>query len=122
MSDKAALFVRLPHSMLATLDVMVRTTGRTKQSLVTELVGVGLDSPGPGLAGAVGQSQPEVVCDLDEIAALLRVSPDQVMARIGTDGLPGRRFGDEWRFSKTAVLRWLDGADRVDDRKPGFRK
>lgn len=114
MAEKAALFVRLPSHVMASVDELVRTTGRTKQALVTEFVEASL------AASSMPASDPEVF-DLAEVADLLRVGPDQVLARIGDGGLPGRRFGDDWRFSRDAVMRWLDGADRVG-RTPGFSR
>jgi len=34
--------------------------------------------------------------------------------------LPGRRFGDQWRFSRWARLAWLDGSDTPQRTPPGF--
>ncbi len=115
MVERAALFVRLPAPVMASVDELVRVTGRTKQALVTDLVESALGStPKP--------SADHAVLDLDEIAELLRVPPEQVIARVGDGGLPGRRFGDEWRFSREAVMRWLDAADKAGSRKPGFTR
>jgi excisionase family DNA binding protein len=90
-------------------------SGRTKQAVVTDLV-----------EAAVGStSKPKSdddVLDLDGVAELLRVRPEQVVGRVGDGDLPGRRFGDQWRFSREAVMRWLDGADKSGARKPGFTK
>ena len=115
MVERAALFVRLPAEVMASVDELVRATGRTKQALVTDLV-----------AAAVGPVAKldidHTVLDLDEVAELLRLRPEQVVARVGDGDLPGRRFGDEWRFSREAVMRWLDGADKSGTRKPGFSR
>jgi excisionase family DNA binding protein len=120
MVEKAALFVRLPAPVMASVDELVRVTGRTKQALVTELVETAL---------ATGSSESEskrraddTVLDLNEVAALLRVRPEQVVARVGDGDLPGRRFGDDWRFAREAVLRWLDGADKSSERRTGFTR
>lgn len=98
---------------MASVDQLVRTTGRTKQALVTDIVETALGS-------ASKPAEDPTVLDLDEVAALLRVRPEEVVARVGERDLPGRRFGDQSRFSKEAVLRWLDGADRSDVRRTGF--
>lgn len=128
MSDRTALFVRMPVDLVAAVDDLVRETGRTKQAIVTDFVAHGLAGPGQGGPPA-GASEPPEVCDLEQIAALLRVQPDDVVERVAADDLPGRFIGGEWRFSRTAVLRWLDGADRhdragrtdhVDRPRPGF--
>lgn len=47
------------------------------------------------------------VLTLPEAAAYLRVSTDDVLAMVGKQGLPGRQFGAEWRFLKTALQAWL---------------
>ena len=100
---------------MASVDELVRLTGRTKQALVTDFV--------EAAVGAVPElSVDRIVLDLDEVAELLRLRPEQIIARVGDGGLPGRRFGDERRFSREAVMRWLDGADRSGTRKPGFSR
>lgn len=47
------------------------------------------------------------VLTLAEAAAYLRVAPEEVVSKVSTEGLPGRRFGAEWRFFKTALQAWL---------------
>jgi putative molybdopterin biosynthesis protein len=51
---------------------------------------------------------PEALLRTDEVAALLRVHPKQVY-RLLRRGLPGRRVGGEWRFSREDVLAWSGG-------------
>lgn len=109
------MFVRLPTAVMASVDELVRVTGRTKQALVTDFVEAAVGSA-PKLDLACS------VLDLEEVAELLRLRPEQVVARVGDGDLPGRRFGDEWRFSREAVMRWLDGADKPGARKPGFSR
>jgi excisionase family DNA binding protein len=59
---------------------------------------------------ATGTAGPaEDVLTLDEVAELLRVPSEQVRVRAMEGDLPGRRFGDEWRFLRAAVLAWLAG-------------
>ena len=119
MVEKAALFVRLPTEVMASVDELVKVTGRTKQALVTEFVEAAVGSA----SGVACKSEPSsAVLDLDEVALLLRLQPDQVVSRVGDGDLPGRRFGDEWRFSREAVMRWLDGADKPKVRKTGFSR
>jgi excisionase family DNA binding protein len=45
-----------------------------------------------------------------EVAALLQVDEAVVVDLAGRGGLPGRRVGDVWRFSRAAVLAWLGEA------------
>jgi hypothetical protein len=115
MVERVALFVRLPADVMAAVDERVKATGRTKQALVTDFV-----------AAAVGSASPRevdyTVLDLHETAQLLRLQPEQVLARVADGDLPGRCFDGEWRFSRDAVLRWLDGADKPGSRRPGFTR
>ncbi len=52
---------------------------------------------------------PEVLT-LEEAASYLRVPADAVLRMIDAEGLPARRFGADWRFSKVAVQAWLGAA------------
>jgi excisionase family DNA binding protein len=69
----------------------VRTTGPTP---VTEV------SPTPP------GGWPEVLT-LVEAAAYLRVPEAEVVRIADSQGLPGRRIGSEWRFSRAAIQDWL---------------
>jgi excisionase family DNA binding protein len=51
------------------------------------------------------------VLTLDEAAALLKVPADAVRARAEAGDLPGRRFGNDWRFIRSAILDWLREGD-----------
>ncbi len=44
-----------------------------------------------------------------EAAALLKVSEDELMVAAQEGQLPGRRVGEQWRFSRSALLAWLRG-------------
>lgn len=98
--------------MMTAVDELVRVTGRTKQSFVTELVE-------SALTATRGDVADDAVCDLEEVASMLRVTTDQVLDRIG-EGLPGRRFGEEWRFSRFAVMEWLAGSDGTANYSLGY--
>src|SRR5438270_11877558 len=47
------------------------------------------------------------VLTLAEAAAYLRIPEEEVLRLVQTDGLPGRRLGEEWRFLKSALQDWL---------------
>ena len=104
--EKVPLFVRLPPDQAAALDRLVGSTGRRKQQLVSELLG---DQLGVGrIEIREDRELPEQeVLTLEEVASLLRLAPRVVRARARSGELPGRRFGEEWRFSRAAVLQWL---------------
>jgi excisionase family DNA binding protein len=47
------------------------------------------------------------VLDFDSAAAFLGVSTKTFAKVLRTEGLPGRKVGREWKFSKQALLNWL---------------
>ncbi|MEE9414421.1 MAG: helix-turn-helix domain-containing protein [Acidimicrobiales bacterium] len=116
-TDKTALFVRVPTALAERLDVQAHNSGRSKQDLVTELLAAS-GSPHPVLAQSANDAFE--ILSLDEVADLLRVGSDDVLARIDDGDFPARRIGDSWRFSQTAVLSWLAGNDRSNLRRTGF--
>lgn len=110
--NQSPLFVRLPREQLAALDRLADSTGRAKQHLVSEFLADRLARPGPFAVGrAEVTSAPALIDDavltLDEVATLLKLSVDAVRVRAEASDLPGRRFGDEWRFTRAAVIYWL---------------
>jgi Helix-turn-helix domain len=47
------------------------------------------------------------VITLNEAAALLRVHPVTLRKRAGAWGVPHRRLGAEWRFSRKVLTAWI---------------
>lgn len=45
----------------------------------------------------------------DEVAELLDISPLTVRDWAKKGKIPARKIGREWRFSKAAILKWLEG-------------
>jgi excisionase family DNA binding protein len=126
-AERTPLYVRLPRSQMAALDRLAQATGRPKQHLVTELLADRLPAnkhPLPlGRVEVAGARELPIdeVMTLDEVAALLKLSAPAVRSRAEQGDLPGRRFGTDWRFARTAVLAWLaDGdAPRAGGRRRG---
>jgi excisionase family DNA binding protein len=55
-------------------------------------------------------AQPREILTLTQAAEFLQLSTKTV-AQLATDKeLPARRIGREWRFSRTTLLRFIDGA------------
>jgi excisionase family DNA binding protein len=114
--DRVPLFVRLPRQQSAALDQLVSTTGRRKQHLVSEMLA---DQLAVGHIEIAQDAGTEEVLTLDEAAALLRLPIEAVRARVINGDLPGRAFGDEWRFSRAALLAWLaDGEPAQHEAEP----
>jgi excisionase family DNA binding protein len=132
----AALFVRVPAEQARRLDRAAFELGRSKQSLVSELLERYID-PGPGLGFPQGGrrrvtvetlepdtlvvghhsfrpdepaprpvAEPEVLRS-EQAGELLQLEPDVVERLAAAGELPGRMLAGEWRFSRTALLTWL---------------
>ena len=113
------VFIRLPRDQAASLNRLANQSGRAKQLVVSELVAQALTPPNPGplsMGRVEVSSTPETrddeVLTLDEVALLLKLSPDAVRARAEAGDLPARRFGQDWRVSRLAVLTWLADGDK----------
>jgi excisionase family DNA binding protein len=133
----AALYVRLPHAEFAKLERAAEALATNKKSLVTTLVSQYVDPDTPGgidrLRAMAGSLPRRVTVDLPEAgvtvghhaftpaprpevltpaqaAELLQVGEDEVVALAEAGTLPGRRIGEQWRFSRPALIEWLAGA------------
>ena len=60
-----------------------------------------------GRNGVPSATEPNDVMTLAEAAAYLRVSENDVVGAVTTQGLPARMIGGEWRFTKAAILQWM---------------
>jgi excisionase family DNA binding protein len=123
-NDRTPLYVRLPRKQAVALDRLAEATGRLKQHLVSELLADRLPTndrqPYVGrVEVAAGSGRPvDEVLTLEEAAALLKVSPEAVQTYAEEGELPGRRFANDWRFAREAVLTWLAAGERQRRRKP----
>jgi excisionase family DNA binding protein len=116
--ERIALFVRVPAATASRLDEVVRAAGRSKQDLVTDFIDVQLNArDGVSSHDASGD-----ILTTEEVCAFLRIDIAAVEERLHAGDIPARRFGVEWRFSKAAILRWLDGNDTSDHRAVGFQR
>ena len=123
--EEKPLFVRIPAAQADKLDQASHQLRIAKKDLVTALVArhvdpqrldnlrrvvveMGRDELTVGRADFRPHEQPEVLT-LDQAAELLQVDPKQA-EELASDGeLPGRRLGDDWRFSRAALIAWLGG-------------
>jgi excisionase family DNA binding protein len=105
MADRVPLYVRLPREQAAALDRLVSQTGQRKQQLVSDLLS---DRLVVGHAEALDDDDGDVLT-LQEAAAMLRVADRVALASARAGELPGRLIGEEWRFSRAALLQWLAG-------------
>jgi excisionase family DNA binding protein len=110
--DRVPLFVRLPREQATALDRLADSTGRRKQQLVSELLGGGLSV---GHVELRETPDSEDVLTLEEAAAMLRLPVEAVLARASAGELPGRRFGEDWRFAREALLSWLAAGEAAPE-------
>jgi excisionase family DNA binding protein len=123
---RTALYVRIPQSQAEKLDRVAFELKVPKQDLIaglvedmkiapgftrrrTEVVEVD-DSLSVGRASFLPYGQPEVL-RLAEAADLLQVEQDVVVEMAETGDIPGRKLGDDWRFSRIALIDWLGRSD-----------
>jgi excisionase family DNA binding protein len=134
----AALYVRLPHAEAAKLDRAAEALATNKKALVTTLVShyvdpdssqgldrlraiaaagrpqrVTVDVPNDAIAVGHHAFTPAPLPDVltpAQAAELLQVSEDEVVGLAEGGKLPGRRIGEQWRFSRPALIAWLAGA------------
>jgi excisionase family DNA binding protein len=122
--QRTALYVRIPQAHADKLDRAAFELKVSKQDLVTGLVENMKIAPGftrrrtevvevddtlnVGRASFL-PSEPLEVLGTAEAADLLQVEPGVVESMAGAGELPGRQLAGEWRFSRTALLRWLGG-------------
>jgi excisionase family DNA binding protein len=114
---KEPLFVRIPTAEARKLDEASRLLETPKSRLVAELLARHLEQPHgiDALRGApVGRAEfvpvgELEVLTLDQLATLLSLEPEAVRELAERGEVPGRKLGDEWRFSRAAVLDWLGG-------------
>jgi len=91
----------------------VAAPNQSPTSYPTEITGAGADLISARTV-ATPQSAPQPsgshsaeVLTLAEAAAYLRLAETEVIQLVGTQDLPGRSIGSEWRFSKWAIEDWL---------------
>src|SRR5438034_9469516 len=126
--ERRALYVRIPLPAAEKLDRAAFAMQVPKQDLVADLLFTHLPVPPPPGAGSrrvvvesmddtmtvghhsfVPAEAPEILT-LAEAAELLRVDEETVTKMAERGDPPGRKLGDEWRLTRSAVLRWLEEA------------
>ena len=60
----------------------------------------------------------KAVWTVEDVAAFLDVTPETVRDQARRGLLPARKVGKEWRFSRSAVIAWLEGLDPEDRVSP----
>lgn len=120
------LYVRLPTDQARRLDRAADALGAAKKDLVAALIAEHVDpDSAAGLERLRELPAPRVlpvghlefrpleateVLTAAQAAELLQVQEAEVLALAAAGELPGRRIGEQWRFSRGAVVAWLAGS------------
>jgi excisionase family DNA binding protein len=94
-------------------DALERLRSNLRSSLKPDPRRVTINLPDEGLA--VGHHaftpapQPDVLTPM-QAAELLQVEEQELLALAEAGEVPGRRIGDQWRFSRPALIAWLAGS------------
>jgi excisionase family DNA binding protein len=102
------LFVRIPTADAERLDRASFESGRPKQELVAEALRT-LEVPRPPVGFARPSPPQDDVLTTAQLADLLKIDEATVRKLARGGGLPGRKIGRDWRFSRAAILSWLAG-------------
>jgi excisionase family DNA binding protein len=120
-TDETALFVRIPSTEAAKLDRAANALGAPKRELITRLVARYVDPEDPATLSRLGGAETELsvgrawfrpaeeleILTPAQLAGLLQVDEATVVAMAERRELPARKVGEEWRFSREAILAWL---------------
>jgi excisionase family DNA binding protein len=126
--ETSALFVRIPSAEAQKLDRVAYSLGAAKRDLIATLVARYVDPDNPEVFDELIESEPPApelplgkhwfraadapeVLTLAQLADLLQIDEDTARELAEKGELPGRRLGDEWRFSRQAVVDWLAEAE-----------
>jgi excisionase family DNA binding protein len=111
MTDRTALYVRIPTPVAEGLDRAAFERRTSKQDLVADaLRRITIEGHDDTLT--VGHAEvrvppPADVLTVAGVAELLQADEADVRALAESGELPARRVGADWRFAREAVLRWL---------------
>jgi excisionase family DNA binding protein len=123
-TDYTALYVRIPSAEADKLHRASDFLQTPKRELITKLVAQ-FDPEDPvwtrPVAGPVAGAQAEfgfgqhsfrpaselTILTPAQLAELLQVDEEVVVELAEKQELPGRKVGEEWRFSREAILAWL---------------
>ena len=119
--DHTPLFVRIPATEADKLHRAAGVLGTPKRELITKLVARYVDPENPAALNELGGAQAEwavgrhsfrpaeelEILTPAQLAGLLQVDEETVIELAEKRELPGRKVGEEWRFSREAILAWL---------------
>ena len=117
----SALYVRLPANAVAKLSRAAEALGVHKKDLIAGLVSKYVDPDSKRGLSALGAYSfqpydPPEVMNAEQAGQLLQLDEKIVLELAESGQLPGRKLGNQWRFSRAAVIAWLSGEGERPDR------
>ena len=120
-ADETALFVRIPSVEADKLHRAANVLGAPKRELITKLVARYVDPENPATLSQLGGADSELgvgrawfrpaeeleILTPAQLAGLLQMDEETVIGLAERKEIPGRKVGEEWRFSREAILAWL---------------
>jgi excisionase family DNA binding protein len=106
--DQVPVYVRLAADSAERLERAVSTSGRSKRSLIDDAVRTHLTDDGLVVGQVSLREEAPLILTLDEAAELLRLDRSVLLAAAESGQIPGRQIGNQWRFSRAALLDWLN--------------
>jgi excisionase family DNA binding protein len=104
------LYVRLAAEESRRLAHAVTATGKSKRQLVEEAVREHLGDEGLVVGRVALREELPAVLTPTEAAAMLRLEEPELVTAAEAGEVPARRVGAHWRFSREALLAWLDAS------------
>ena len=113
--------MRIPSAEADKLHRAANALGAPKRELITRLVAQYVDPENPATLSRLGGMESEMsvgrawfrpaeeleILTPAQLAGLLQVEEETVIALAERKEIPARKVGEEWRFSREAVLAWL---------------
>jgi excisionase family DNA binding protein len=120
-ADETAIFVRIPSVEAEKLHRASSVLGAPKRELIANLVARYVDPENPETLSRLGGAESEMsvgrawfrpaeeleILTPAQLAGLLQVEEETVIAMAERKEIPARKVGEEWRFSREAILAWL---------------
>jgi excisionase family DNA binding protein len=105
--EQVPVYVRLAADSAARLERAVSRSGRSKRSLIEDAVRTHLADDGLVVGQISLREEAPAILTLEEAAELLRLDRGALLVAADAGQVPGRQIGDQWRFSRDALLDWL---------------
>lgn len=105
--DQVPVYVRLAADSAERLERAVSTSGRSKRAIIEDAVRSHLGDDGLVVGRVSLREEAPAILTLEETADLLRLDSAVLLVAAEAGQVPTRQIGEQWRFSRDALLDWL---------------